>query len=210
MLRKDPGQGEEAYAAPTRRRSLRPPLSRNEATAGMHRLFFAQEPDERARARIAAFATSLRQVEGGAGWTDPARFHVTLAFLGSWESYPQSEATRAIAAARGLEAAPFTVRLERLDSFRGPRSPWFLAAAASLPLRALAADLRDRLVAAGIAHDPKPFVPHLTVRRAREPVPARPLPPIEWVCGDFVLLHGEDGAPAYRTLARYPLGERVA
>ena len=176
----------------------------------MHRLFFALEPDERARARIAAFATSLRQAEGGGGWSEPARFHITLAFLGSWEAYPEAEAVRAIAAARGLTAVPFTVRLERLDSFRGSRSPWFLAAAASLPLRALAADLRDRLVAAGIAHDPKPFAPHLTVRRAREPAPARAVPPIEWVAGDFVLLHGEEGAPAYRTLARYPLAERAA
>jgi 2'-5' RNA ligase len=176
----------------------------------MHRVFFALEPDERARVRIAELATSLRQAQGGAGWSEPARFHITLAFLGSWENYPEPEATRAIAAARGLAAVPFNVRLERLDSFRGSRSPWFLAAAASLPLRALAADLRDRLVAANVAHDPRPFAPHLTVRRAREPAPAHPVPPIEWVCSDFVLLHGEEGTPAYRTLARYPLGERVA
>jgi 2'-5' RNA ligase len=175
----------------------------------MHRLFFALEPDDRARARIAAFATSLRQADGGAGWSDPARFHITLAFLGSWPDYPEAEAARAIAAARGLTAVPFNVRLERLDSFRGSRSPWFLAAAASLPLRALAADLRDRLVAAGVAHDPKPFAPHLTVRRAREAAPPRAVPPIEWVADDFVLLHGEEGVPAYHTLARYPLGERV-
>jgi 2'-5' RNA ligase len=176
----------------------------------MHRVFFALEPDERARARIAAFSTSLRQAEGGAGWTDPVRFHITLAFLGEWEAYPEPMATRAIAAARGLAAVPFNVRLERLDSFRGSRSPWFLAAAASLPLRALAADLRDRLVAANVPHDPKPFAPHLTVRRAREPAPQREVAAIEWVCADFVLLHGEEGAPAYRTLARYPLGERAS
>jgi 2'-5' RNA ligase len=175
----------------------------------MHRVFFALEPDERARARIAAFATALRQSEGGAGWSEPARFHITLAFLGSWEAYPEADATRAIAAARGLTAVPFTVRLEKLDSFRGSRSPWFLAAASSLPLRALAADLRDRLVAARIAHDLKPFAPHLTVRRAREPAPVRDVPPIEWVCTDFVLLHGEEGAPTYRTLARYPLEGRA-
>jgi 2'-5' RNA ligase len=176
----------------------------------MDRVFFALEPDERARARIAAFATSLRQSEGGAGWTDPARYHITLAFLGEWPAYPEAAATKAVASARGLTAVPFNVRLERLDSFRGSRSPWFLAAAASLPLRALAADLRDRLVAAGVAHDPKPFAPHLTVRRAREPAPERAVPPIEWVASDFVLLHAEEGAPAYRTLARYPLGERTA
>jgi hypothetical protein len=29
------------------------------------------------------------------------------------------------------------------------------------------------------------------------------------VADDFVLLHGEEGVPAYHTLARYPLGERV-
>jgi 2'-5' RNA ligase len=171
----------------------------------MHRLFFALEPDDRARARIAAFAASLRQSEGGGGWSEPASFHITLAYLGSWEAYPEAAATRAIAAVRGVSAVPFNVRLERLDSFGGSRSPWILAAAASLPLRALAADLRDRLVAAGVAHDPKPFVPHLTVRRAREPAPARTVPPIEWVAGDFLLLHSQDGDPAYHTLARYPL-----
>jgi 2'-5' RNA ligase len=176
----------------------------------MHRVFFALEPDERARARIAAFATSLRQSEGGSGWTDPSRYHVTLAFLGEWPAYPEPEAMRAIAAARGLTMAPFNVRLEKLDSFRGSRSPWFLAAASSLSVRALAADLRDRLVAAGVAHDPKPFQPHLTLRRAREPAPERSVPPIEWVAGDFVLLHAEEGAPAYKALARYPLGVQAA
>jgi 2'-5' RNA ligase len=176
----------------------------------MHRVFFALEPDERARARIAAFATSLRQSEGGVGWTDPSRYHVTLAFLGEWPAFPEPEVARAIAAARGLTMAPFNVRLEKLDSFRGSRSPWFLASAASLSMRALAADLRDRLVAAGIAHDPKPFVPHLTVRRAREAAPERAVPPIEWVAGDFVLLHAGQDMPAYRTLARYPLGVQAA
>ena len=168
----------------------------------MHRLFFAVVPDAGARAAIARMVDGLRHVHGGGGWVAAEKWHVTLAFLGSWEAFPAELAARAaVVAAPVRERAPAVV-LDRLGDFDGGRRPWVFGASAPGGVDALVAALRARLGGAALAFDPRPFVPHLTVRRARERAPSGPIAPIAWTAGEFVLFQSAPDAADYRVLAR--------
>ncbi|MGH8030084.1 MAG: RNA 2',3'-cyclic phosphodiesterase [Arenimonas sp.] len=171
----------------------------------MHRLFFALEPDGHARAEIALLTRPWHDIHGSEGWIAPGRYHVTLAFLGHAPTFDEDVAARAADAAAGIDAQGFAVRLERLGSFPGTHAPWFLAPGPAPALHALATALGERLVAGGVHFDARPFVPHLTVRRVRGSAPVVEIAPIESQAREFLLLHGEDGVPAYQTLGRWPL-----
>jgi RNA 2',3'-cyclic 3'-phosphodiesterase len=171
----------------------------------MHRLFFALLPDANATAAIARVATNLRREHGDGGWIEPGKWHITLAYLGTWPELPAEFAQRAAAAAARVQSAPATVRLDYIDSFSGERRPWFLGVARAPAATALATELRARLREADVAYDPRPFIPHLTLRRARESAPAVAISPISWTAYELCLLHSPPGATAYAVLARQDL-----
>jgi 2'-5' RNA ligase len=171
----------------------------------MDRLFFALVPDEPTRAALVARVADLRRAHGGAGWVAAEKLHVTLAFLGSTDAFAAALATRAAAVAARLELQGFEMSLAHLGSFAGSRCPWFLAPADAAAATAMALRLRVALREAGIEFDARPFVPHLTIRRAREPAPALAIAPVAWLVRDFALLHSDPRSGAYATLGRWPL-----
>jgi 2'-5' RNA ligase len=171
----------------------------------MHRLFFALLPDANATYAIQRVATNLRREHGDGGWIEPAKWHITLAYLGTWPEMPTEFAKRAEAAATRVRSAPATVRLDYIDSFSGDRRPWFLGVAHAPAATALATELRARLRESDVAYDPRPFIPHLTLRSARTSAPAVAISPISWTAYEICLMHSPPESVAYEVLARHDL-----
>jgi 2'-5' RNA ligase len=171
----------------------------------MHRLFFAVIPDAAAREAIAARVAVLARDPPG-GWIEPSRWHLTLAFLGQWATYPDDVAARAIAAADAVRAPAFALQLEWLDHFSGRRPPWFLRPASPhAALAQLAAQVRAQLDAAGIAPDARSFAPHLTLRRGTLRATPQAVAPVAWTVDAFGLWHSAPGQGPYRCVQRWAL-----
>ena len=171
----------------------------------MDRLFFAVVPTAAARERIAAVVGQLRRVHGDGGWVAPDKWHVTLAYLGAWPQLPAGLAERAAQAAAAVLAPAPEVRLDQLGDFPGLRRPWYLGAEGSGGLWVLGHELRTCLGSAQVGFDTRPLVAHLTVRRARAPVPAAAIDPIAWTARELLLLRSSADAAAYPVLARRAL-----
>lgn len=112
-----------------------------------------------------------------ATWSRDANLHLTLKFLGE---IPQTSvpdiSTAASRAVAGI--APFSIRLEQTGAFpkqAQPRVLWVGINDSSGKLSGLHARLEDELATAGFAKDDRPFHPHLTVARLRQPRHARTL-----------------------------------
>lgn len=125
-----------------------------------------------------------KKLPRGVRWVALEGLHLTLAFLGELDDDRLAEAEQAaVVAAR--EGAPFTLRLTHLGSFgpaRSPRVIWAgitgspndLSALGNLQVR-----LTSELELRGFPPEERPFAPHLTLARVKEPLQleeARKLP----------------------------------
>jgi 2'-5' RNA ligase len=140
------------------------------------RLFTAIELGDDVHAHAAVLLEALRsraaqQARGAkVTWVPPERMHLTLRFIGEVE-----DATGAaiIAALRvPLPIDPFTVRWESLGSFppRGaPRVLWVGVAEGKERLVQAEAAVSGRLEVLGIPREERPYSPHLTLARVRDP-----------------------------------------
>jgi len=143
------------------------------------RVFCAVEVPEPVRQLVLRHIAHLREVvpDAKASWGRDANLHLTLKFLGE---IPQSSvphiSTAASRAVVGL--APFSIRLEQTGTFpkQGqPRVLWIRINDFSGKLGELHARLEDECVNLGFAKDDRPFHPHLTLARLRQPWQARTL-----------------------------------
>jgi len=143
------------------------------------RVFCAIELPETVRGLVLRHIACLKEAvpDVKATWSRDANLHLTLKFLGEIPrtSVPDisTAASRAVA---GL--APFSIRLEQTGAFpkQGqPRVLWIGINDSSEKLSELHALLEDESANAGFAKDDRPFHPHLTVARLRQPRHARTL-----------------------------------
>lgn len=180
-----------------------------EPAGPLHRLFFALVPPEPVREQIATAATLLR--ENGtieARWVKPARYHVTLAFLGDHPTLRPSLLEAARAAAGKLRVAPFTWLPDQVASFQGRRPPCVLRSAqVSQPLQTLWEQLRRELTLVRLGgRIERSFTPHVTLaygqQNMAEPVAVAP---IAWPVDRVLLLHGEVGGGDYEVLGSWRL-----
>jgi len=126
------------------------------------RLFIAITLSEKAKTSLCSAMDGLRRDGVRGRFTAPEKLHLTLAFLGERED--STEAERVLA---GLSFRPFFLTLSGSGSFG---DVLWAGVERSPQLEALDAQLRAALTKAGIAFDPKPFRPHITlVRGARSP-----------------------------------------
>lgn len=178
------------------------------------RCFVAVPIAEGLRAELAAAVGSWRGRSDldGLRWSDPAGWHVTLAFLGSVDASSVPEIARRLEdALRGHEPAQHaTGGLGGFPSAGRARVAWYGVADAGGRLRSLAAVVRGALS----ADDPAPFRAHVTLARARSGmVDLRP-----WIAtadaptgrvevGEVRLMrsHLGRGPARYETLASVPL-----
>ena len=128
------------------------------------RTFVALELPERFAIETAALSHKLETTLEGR-FLPPCTHHLTLAFLGE---VGEPEVAAAIDALEEACAgtSPLLLRSDGLGKF------------ASTPqLERLARDVREGLTARGVAFDPKPFKPHVTLAR-RVRIPRASLPPL--------------------------------
>jgi 2'-5' RNA ligase len=140
------------------------------------RLFTAVELGEEVLARAAAFLEDLRArasrmaPRARIAWVPADRMHLTLRFIGEVDGDRAEHVVHALRAPAAL--APFVVRWGAPGAFppRGaPRVLWLGVAHGASDLEALEAEVSRRLEAIGIAPGDRPYRPHLTLARVRDP-----------------------------------------
>ena len=175
----------------------------------MHRLFFALWPDDALRARIAATAASVAAEHAPGGRSlKPARYHVTMQFLGDFRPLPPSLLDDARAAAASVRSPAFELSLDEVGSFRGASVWWLGSHHVPDALRALHDALGQSLLRHRVPVKPAPaFVPHLTVQRdVRRHIAPTPVPPLAWPVREFVLIDSDPGrGTPYEVVGRWAL-----
>ncbi len=165
----------------------------------------------------------VAQVPGGVRWVDPAAMHLTLTFLGNVEPGLVDDITGAMGQSAAA-VSPFRVHLSDLGMFPNERRPRVIWAGLQGGLDALGA-LQERVEEAmsglGFPRERRPFTPHLTLGRVREPgsnrlgrrigdaVSATSLEPAApWLVESMHLIRSTlaPGGATYSTLSSAPLG----
>ena len=150
-----------------------------EARGHTWRVFCAVELPETARALVLEHLNKLKQAvpDAKASWSRDANLHLTIKFLGEIPQFAvpdiSAAATRAV-----VGMAPFSIRLEQTGSFpKGsqPRALWIGISDSSGKLGDLHTRLEHEAAKEGFVRDSRPFHPHLTVARLRQPQHARTL-----------------------------------
>lgn len=176
--------------------------------AETQRLFFALWPNGAVRE---ALAELLKGEPRRIGRRVPdTNLHLTLAFIGNVTAEQRACME---AAARAVEAAPFTVILDRLGHWPRPRIVWAGASATPPALIDLVARLNAGLSGCGYQPEQRPYQAHVTLSRKAQAAPRRrEVPPIVWPAEDFCLVESvsEEQGSVYRVLARWPLRSSAA
>jgi 2'-5' RNA ligase len=151
------------------------------------RLFVAVIPPEPAVADLrAAVGTARAAAPPGLRWADPARWHLTLAFLGEVEERRVDELRERLGRTATRHAPP-CLRFAGAGRF-GDRVLWVGVDGENDELRRLAASSAAAARHTGIAVDDRPYRPHLTVARADRSARADLRPTVE-------ALHAYAGPP---------------
>jgi 2'-5' RNA ligase len=167
------------------------------------RLFFALWPPAPLQTALAGVAAGLTDAGGSPPHRDD--LHLTLVFLGNVSRERRHCAEQAAARVRG---AAVDLTLDRLGHWPRSRILWAAPDTVPEPLTRLVQDLQGALQACGFAPEPRPFAPHLTLRRqAPGQPPAALTPALSWTAREFVLAVSRSGRPPprYRILGRWPL-----
>jgi RNA 2',3'-cyclic 3'-phosphodiesterase len=174
----------------------------------VHNVFFGLMPDDAGRARMAEAVESLRAAQSPQGrWLKPARYHMTLHFLGTFSELPGEKIAAAIRAAEGLHAPAFELVLDRAGSFSGGIG-WLGCTHAEPPLQQLWEELRQALAREHVSTEGHArFTPHVTVLRdASKPIRDVSIDPIRWPIREVMLVDSQLGdRNEYRPLGRWQL-----
>jgi RNA 2',3'-cyclic 3'-phosphodiesterase len=146
------------------------------------RLFIGVELDNAVRAAAATAALELKArldtCEPGfaARWIDRANLHITLWFIGEVADERVVEISDALR--RPFDVAPFSLVLMGCGAFPpsgAPRVLWIGTAKGTEGMRELYGRIEHRLVPLGFAAERRPYTPHLTIARVKDPgrAPAR-------------------------------------
>ena len=146
------------------------------------RLFIGVELDEAVRAVAATAALELKArldtcAPGlTARWIDRANLHITLWFIGEVADERGLEISGVLG--RPLDVDPFSLALMGCGAFPpsgAPRVLWIGTTKGTGAMRELYARIAHRLVPLGFAAERRPYAPHLTIARVKDPgrTPAR-------------------------------------
>lgn len=136
------------------------------------RCFFALLLSEEVKAQVVHLLGRLRPSTPGVKWVRPEQLHITLRFFLSLDATEQAAVLHTGEALCGT-ASPFSLAVRGVKSF-GPRGGgistlWAGIEDLSGGLARFHASLVETLERAGYAPEPRPFSPHLTLGRLREP-----------------------------------------
>ncbi len=135
------------------------------------RSFVAIVLNAEVRAAVAAEIAGLRPLAPRVGWVAAPNLHLTLKFLGELPPDALEQVkdglTEAVAG-----VAPFSLHFYGVGAFPGmarPRVLWVGVAEGGQVAQALQARVEAALRRRGFPGDERPFSPHLTIARVREP-----------------------------------------
>jgi 2'-5' RNA ligase len=166
------------------------------------RLFYALWPDPGLRDRAAGLAAGFGITQGRA--VDPANYHLTLRYLGSVPAtlWPGLEALGAAVAA---QAQALSLRLDTVELWERPRVLVLGASRVPPALAGLVETLEAGVRHLGCPPEPRPYRPHLTLRREMRVAPERLASPgLDWDADALVLCESVGGA--YPVRARWGFG----
>jgi 2'-5' RNA ligase len=182
-----------------------------EARRHRHNLFFALRLDEAATGTVVAIRTDLQRTFGlQEPNVAPEQLHMTLFPVASSDEAPAPDfVDRARCAAATVAAAPFTVELDRILSFRNRRAakPLVLAGRRpSEPFVALQRRISLAVGASGLHARPHGFgTPHVTMTWDRDIERELDIDPIPLVAREFAFIHSHVGQRRHDMLGRWPL-----
>lgn len=172
------------------------------------RVFYAVVPPPALSAVLGDLARELARRAHGRP-VAAADLHLTLAFIGAW---PVARLAALLAAGATVDADAMLVTLDTQGGFRRAGAAWIAPASPPPALAALASALVSALSANGVAHDDRPFHPHMTLaRRCRGPYPHDAVGPFAWNVDSIALMRSQTGADntRYTRLATWPLRGRA-
>lgn len=135
------------------------------------RSFVAILLDEAVRTAVASEVETLKPLARAVAWVPPQNLHLTFKFLG--ELAPEvleAVEERLVEAVSGTE--PFILTFHGLGAFPGlarPRVIWVGVAQGARECQALQAQVEAALASRGFPKEARPYTPHLTIGRVREP-----------------------------------------
>lgn len=191
----------------------------------IRRLFFAVPLPQPLQVAAEVVQRALRRSEADVKWVEPHNLHFTLKFLGD---RPLSQVPALSRAAQEVAARSpsFRVMLQGLGAFphdQWPQVVWIGCREGGDCLARLGRDLDAALDAAGLApRDKKPFVPHLTLGRARSNRRLMPLVrlltqhktaqvgPLLLSSLSLMSSRLSPQGPTYTVIEEFPLGTEVA
>lgn len=139
------------------------------------RLFVALSISDEVRESLTALLNELRCADSTTRWVNPEHLHVTLKFIG----HVADEQLSRIAGALLEVAAPAPIALQfrGIGFFPNDRRPTVIWARIQAPpeLAVLATRVDEALAPCGVARETRPFAPHLTLARLKEPRLSEPL-----------------------------------
>lgn len=153
------------------------------------RLFVAVEIEPAVVQEVAACGEELRRRSARAPrarmtWVPADRLHVTVRFIGEVDE-ARAQATTAALEPR-LPFTPFELTIEGVGTFpeRGaPRVLWAGVGRGAEALAAVETEVSARLQRCGVPREPRPYHPHITLARVRDPGGLQPAPWLEGVTG---------------------------
>lgn len=184
------------------------------------RIFCAVEFPSEVSARAGAHSKRLRDQFPGvrASWTSEPAFHLTLKFIGEIPATRVEAVTQA--AVRATAGVPvFDLAVAGAGVFpklAAPRVLWLGIADQAGNLARLHAQLETECAREGFSREPRPFHPHLTLARLRQPQEARALTAlhlkeqfaaIEIQVTELLVMRSELGQTGskYSVVSRHPL-----
>lgn len=141
------------------------------------RAFVAIELPDAIKENLAGLAERLRPARVPASWVRPEQIHLTLRFLGDVDKTRLEQISATLRAAyRGTP--PFTVRVSGTGGFPNIRRPhviWVSLHSAENELAEVQQKAESAAQAIGLTPEERPFNPHLTLARIKDPHAAWPL-----------------------------------
>jgi 2'-5' RNA ligase len=138
------------------------------------RLFTGIDLPNEIKERLDVLISHLRNT-AHVRWSPAYNLHVTTKFIGEWPADRLQELIDRLGAIRSSEKIDVSVK--QLGWFPNPHRPrvFWAGIKASPSLAELVRATEQSLAEVGIAAEPRPFSPHLTLARIKQPVPLQGL-----------------------------------
>ena len=175
------------------------------------RTFVALDLDEPMRTRLAQLIGNLRDRIGGVRWVRPEGIHLTLRFLG-YGRLDRLDALRAALGGLANESSAGAAEVSGLGTFpqSGRARVLWIGISVPEPVLRLQQACERAAVAAGFEPESRPFRPHLTLGRWKDPAPRPTLPPADLgrtALDTLVLYRSQSSSTGslYTPLNKFPL-----